>query len=380
MYATSQVEEVKKSRAVLEFIDLKSKTKSDDLVEEGIFDKSHLAAEKRKVLNASSRQVKVPVKKDATADETTASTSIDTEVPSVLKLAEKKKSTKKKKTFRVDEVDPLAKVGEVGAMTQKVLDKKERDDINTLKATEENKVTRCGLVRAPPKCFPIWFVSSGDMYAEWLALPEGDKLQSFLDGLMEKRKYLNYVETVLNLLDNDWINAYYSEAGDPVSKKKSNKLDCGQKPKKERPKTPPRRRRMMDVTELVLEEESSLSTDELRVLFRQLVLVSNAFAINCVERKDFDTAMLLIRGAEGLVRREEIFIAAIRGELKAYINQTLAYYFYRTKKSGAALNHTNLAMKTFLKVGTDADIATALLHLGCCQYQVGKFKAAHEVS
>jgi hypothetical protein len=374
------VENVKKSRAVLEFVDLKSQTNSDDLVQEGLFDRSQLNDQKQRVMEATLRKPRDSVPPSATGADTHDR---GTEVPNILQAAMEKKSktksSKKKAKFREDEVDPVATVGQDGAMVTRTLHKKERDDINPLKATEENKITRVGLVRAPPKCFPIWFVSSGDMYAEWLSLPEGDKLQSFLDSLMEKRKYRGYLETVEGLLENNWINAYYRQAGDPVSKKPSHAvLDTGQKKKKERTRTPPRRRRM-DLTEIVLDEDPPLSTEELKVLFRQLVLVANAFAINCVEKKDFDEAMLIIRMAERWTAREEVFGSEVRCELKAFINRTLAYYFYRTKKAGAALNHTKLAMAAFLKIGTETDNATSLLHLACCHFQTGKFKAAHKV-
>ena len=380
VYATSQVEDVKKSRAVLEFVDVKSKTTSDDLIHEGIFDKSTLTEQKQKVMHATLRKPKggtTEMNGTATNDMEGGGPRGEKEVPNILKAAEKKKKKKISRKFREDNYDPVKNVGLTGALTHKTLDRKERDDINPLKATEENKVTRVGLVRAPPKCFPIWFVSSGDMYAEWLSLPDGDKLQSYLDSLMEKKKYRGYLETVENLLDTNWISAFYRTVGDPNAKKSSDRLDCGQKKKKERVQTPPRRRRM-DLTEIVVEDDPPLSIEELKVLYRQLVLVSNAFSINCIERKDFNEAMLIIRMAERWSGREEVFEAEIRCELKAFINRTLAYYFYRTKKAGAALNHTNLSIAAFLKIGTEADNATSLLHLACCHFQVGKFKAAHE--
>lgn len=379
VYATSQVEEVKKSRAVLEFIDLKSTQNSEDLVQEGILDKSLMEEQREKVMRATLRKPR------GETTDATGNARGDSEVPNVFNTTQKSpKSTKNKskrqsntKHFREDVADPVATAGQAGAMVTKTLNRKERDDANTLRATEESKVTRVGLVRAPPKCFPIWFVSAGDMYAEWLSLPDGDKLQSFLDSLMEKKKYMEYLEAVETLLDNNWISAFYRTSGDPTAKKTSGTVDCGQQKKKDRASTPLRRRRM-DLTEIVVEDDPPLTVEELKLLFRQLVLVANAFAVNCIERKDFDSAMLIVRMAEKWTRREEVFEAAIRCELKAYINRTLAYYFYRTKKAGAALNHTNLAMAAFLKIGTEADHAISLLHLACCHYQVMKFKAAHE--
>lgn len=374
MYASSQVEDVKKSRAVLEFVDLKSKTNSNDLVQEGLFDRSVLNEQKTKVMDATLRKPKTTKAETANIDASGGGGAEGGE-----EKKKSKKRSKKRLAFRQDESDPVATVGQEGLRRlNKTLNRKERDDINPLQLTAENKITRVGLVRAPPKCFPIWFVSSGDMYAEWLSLPEGHQLQSFLDSLMEKKKYRTYLETVEGLLETHWISAYYRQSGDPVSKKNPYTLDCGQKKKTGRPVTPPRRKRM-DLTEIVHEEDPPLTTEELKVLYRQLLLVANAFAINCIEKKDFDSSMLIIRMAERWVRREELFEAEIRCELKAFINQTLSYYFYRTKKAGAALNHTKLALAAFTKMGADTDCATSLLHLSCCHYQVGKFKAAHEV-
>ena len=360
VYASAQVEDVKKSRAVLEFVDLKSKTNSEDLVQEGLFDTSLLQEQKNKVMEASLRQPNTPKEsKTGTRGGTGSSAGAgeDTTHGAEKKKSKKKNNKKKQLQFREDEIDPVATVGQDRLVATKTLDRKERDDINPLLVTEENKTTRVGLVRAPPKCFPIWFVSSGNMYAEWMSLPEGDKLQAYLDSLMEKRKYRNYLETVEGLLDTHWISAYYRQA---ESTKKIYTLDCGQKKKKTRAVTPPRRRRM-DLTEIVHEEDPPLTTEELKVLYRQLLLVANAFAINSIEKKDFDSAMLIIRMAERWAAREELFEAESRLELKAFINQTLSYYFYRTKKAGAALNHTKLALAAFTKIGTDTDCATSCI-------------------
>lgn len=378
VYATSQVENSKKSSAVLEFIDLKNTSSAENLVEEGLFDKKKLIEDKQSVDSEAKIRSQINGSTSSAADESKEDWNGDTLKSCGEKKAGKKKTKKKKPPFRQVETDPARNIGLEGTMTQKELKFKERDEVNQTKKREaEGNANRVGLVRAPAKCFPIWYTSSGDIYADWLALPDGSKLQPYLESLQEKKKYRLYLDTVGEILEDNWIIAFFNEC-DPLSKDKSRTLDTGLKKKKERTETPQRRRRM-DVTEFVVEEDPPLSTGELKVHFRQLVLVANAFAILCVEKKDYDTAMLIIRTAEKLVGREEIFPPEIRVELKAYVNQSLAYYFYRTKKAGAALSHTNLALQTYRKVESDSDIATCLLHLSCCHFQVGKFKAAHKV-
>lgn len=44
-------------------------------------------------------------------------------------------------------------------------------------------------LRGSPRCFPIWFTSTGDVYAVWSRLPGGDKLQAHLSDLYERRLF-----------------------------------------------------------------------------------------------------------------------------------------------------------------------------------------------
>lgn len=59
-------------------------------------------------------------------------------------------------------------------------------------------------VRGSPRCFPIWFVSSGDVYVDWTGLVGGKQLQSHLSVLYENHYYEEYVNILETLLLSYW--------------------------------------------------------------------------------------------------------------------------------------------------------------------------------
>ena len=44
-------------------------------------------------------------------------------------------------------------------------------------------------LRGSPRCYPIWFTSTGDVYTVWSRLPGGEKLQAHLSDLYERRMF-----------------------------------------------------------------------------------------------------------------------------------------------------------------------------------------------
>ena len=65
----------------------------------------------------------------------------------------------------------------------------------------------------PPKCYPVWFVGTGDIYSDWSAISvskviDGVKLQAQLQVMSEHREfweYLGVVEAVVNKYYKDVI-------------------------------------------------------------------------------------------------------------------------------------------------------------------------------
>eukprot|EP01038_Epipyxis_sp_PR26KG_P008964 gene8964-12086_t len=59
------------------------------------------------------------------------------------------------------------------------------------------------IVRGAPKCYPIWFVTTGEVYADWTELPDGKSIQAQLNVLYEKRlfkEYLGIVESTISTI------------------------------------------------------------------------------------------------------------------------------------------------------------------------------------
>ena len=55
-------------------------------------------------------------------------------------------------------------------------------------------------VRGAPKCYPIWFVGSGDLKSNWEGLPGGEKLQAQLNVIYEKGHFEEYVGVLTTTL------------------------------------------------------------------------------------------------------------------------------------------------------------------------------------
>lgn len=248
--------------------------------------------------------------------------------------------------------------------------RKQRNEIKTTSHT--NGIG--SVIRAPAKCFPIWFYSSGDVYAEWVLLPNGAQLQSVLDSLMEKKNYLKYTEIVGRILDDCWIERIIVSQQQPTDESTASLT---------RDSTTSSRRKKFDVSEVVVENRlnASLTKKDLQSLCRQYILACNAFATVCLENKDYSTAMILIRNAEEWLKREDIFeITTERLELKGYIHITFAFYFHKKKMTSAALSHSQQALDINRKLHKDDYVAMCLLMISCCKYQVSNFKEAHKVS
>ena len=71
----------------------------------------------------------------------------------------------------------------------------------TLVKDPEGKVVP---LRGSPRCFPIWFTSTGEVYSKWDRLPGGVKLQAHLTSLHERRCYQEYLGIIEKIIDDLW--------------------------------------------------------------------------------------------------------------------------------------------------------------------------------
>lgn len=69
------------------------------------------------------------------------------------------------------------------------------------------------IIIGAPKVFPIWFTSTGEIYSDWSILPGGSKLQAHLKEVYDKGGYLEYLEIVKRILDEEWNMLITSSGG-----------------------------------------------------------------------------------------------------------------------------------------------------------------------
>lgn len=379
VYATSHSQNSVETRAVTELLEVPlsppssagnkrqtSKKSSEQLKQTGLFNnlqKERKVVEKQSVRpSVTSRSTIMILGKTATAT-------------SMTDLNSTRNSTSPPGSRPLTAVDPIEDVASKSLEKLKISKKKQRHEIKTTSQT--NGVG--SVIRAPAKCFPIWFYSSGDVYAEWVLLPNGVHLQSALDSLMEKKNYLKYTEIVSQILDDCWIERTVT-----TQQQQQKTMNESTTSATATASSSSSRRKKFDINEVIIDNQlnnNSITIKDLQLLYRQYILVSNAFATICLENKEYSTAMILIRNAEELLKREDIFNNSIeRLELKGYLHITFAFYFHKKKMTSAALSHSQQALDINRKLQKDDYVAMCLLMISCCKYQVSNFKEAHRVS
>ena len=75
-----------------------------------------------------------------------------------------------------------------------------------------------------------------------------------------------------------------------------------------------------------------------------------SIASRCVDAKNFGTALTLITKASDLAGNGEVFDRRAMQELKAYVNDSFAYFYYRRGKYEAALHYAQKAMQAWVLV------------------------------
>ena len=110
---------------------------------------------------------------------------------------------------------------------------------------------------------------------------------------------------------------------------------------------------------------ATLPDDLVERLWRQLVVTCNAFAIRCIDQKKHATALELLGRATTLAENEEVMSRAGTMELKAFIADTNAFYYYRRNKAEAALAYVQKAMRTHVHLKDWSHVAKCHLHTGC---------------
>ncbi len=123
---------------------------------------------------------------------------------------------------------------------------------------------------------------------------------------------------------------------------------------------------------LTAQLRADLAEDVVPRLWRQLVVTVNAFATRCVDQKSFAAALDLLVRATAMAENSEIFERRVTAELKAFVNDTYAYYYYKRKKTEAALQYSERAMKTHAAMKDWAHVAKCHLHAGSILSRLGR--------
>jgi len=190
---------------------------------------------------------------------------------------------------------------------------------NDIELDEEEESKGRKNVAAPRIPKMIWFGGTGVIQAEWSALEEfaqaSPTLRKDLQELEKKGQYRAYIAMVAGLLSSSM-------------------------------------RVQVDTKTTALLER----------MWRQMVVTCNAFGVRCIDQKKYAKALELLERASELAGFEDVISHSLVKELKAFVNDSYAYYYMRRKKPSAALQYITNAMKTHAKRHDWSHVAKCHLH------------------
>ena len=113
-------------------------------------------------------------------------------------------------------------------------------------------------------------------------------------------------------------------------------------------------------------------------LWRQLAVTANVFGLKLIDEKRFSQAMQMLKNATRLMEMETsggggeeaqsasqtTLSPEHRMELKAFIQDSFSYYYYRRSKSAAALQYAQKAMRIHVRLRAWEHVAKCHLHVG----------------
>ena len=104
-------------------------------------------------------------------------------------------------------------------------------------------------------------------------------------------------------------------------------------------------------------------------LWRQLATTANVFGVKLVDEGKFAQALKMLKEAQRLIDVEEAgegmsLPAFHRNELRAFVLDSMGYYYYRRCKFSASLQYAQKAMKIFVRLQHWQHCASTHLHIG----------------
>ncbi|RYH16061.1 hypothetical protein EON65_30710 [archaeon] len=359
----------------------------------------------------------------------------------------KKKRTKKKKKKQIEEASSsnssiLHSRLQKQSLMDEILNKidnfaniSSQKDVyrvtNTIIARDGQIIT----VRGSPRCYPIWFTSTGDVYADWTKLPGRRHLQAHLSSLYERgyyKEYLQILETVIIELfrlrkygpqeftvSSFGVSSYTQDFSKDVSTKKKK---SARHTSKTNHASADKRSQQQWIDKVIVENVSqvvrqdinqhmdpkyafsttshtfpavpedegqdqielldseNLALEDIVELFQQLIFTTLAIVVVCIEKNLFEHAIAFLNRAEQYCANKEVLErSSVRKLFKAHVCNAMSYYFYKRKKLLAAQEYVNRSMDTFEAVQDFEGVGACLLHLGAILINLTKFKDAHKV-
>ena len=295
---------------------------------------------------------------------------------------------------------------------------------NTIKMKDGREI----VLRGSPRCFPIWFSSSGDVFADWTALPGASKLQAHLNALYENKKYAEYVDVVETSILENWRRAIYGEedftigsfglnattggggrSNDDTVRGASSSSGSGKRAGSTRQagkRTPdegtsqfgsPLGWRQTDSGAVPVEllgaplmdqgaaaavriASSGPSHEQLKSLWQQLIVTALAMGVLAMEQKHFDQGLRLFHQAERWTKNDELLdSSAARKHCRAHCKDAMACYFFKVGKPFSAVSYAEAAMELYEGARDMEGVSVCLLHLAAIYSQLGEFKKAHKL-
>ena len=111
-------------------------------------------------------------------------------------------------------------------------------------------------------------------------------------------------------------------------------------------------------------------------LWRQLAVTANVFGLKLIDEKRFSQAMQMLKNATRIMDMETsdsgegggggqtTLSPQHRNELRAFIQDSYAYYYYRRGKSAAALQYAQKSMRIHVRLRAWEHVAKCHLHIG----------------
>ena len=249
-------------------------------------------------------------------------------------------------------------------------------------------------VRTAPRVSPIWFISAGDIYADWTALPDGAKVQAQLSNFYEHRKFLEYFQVIEMILLGLWDKLYPLDINSRFFLDKRYSLrptvkDCLQTRRRNRGRSSnsPSKEETFNLNDdWGIDDNYNTQSASMTMYnhqfimehWRRLIITGNAVSILCVEKSRFDIALNLLNKIKDWLGRDDILPADVREELVGHVSDTRSYYFYKKQKYGSAVYEIQRAKKIHEKYGNTEEATINILRLATIECMQSKFKESHK--